>query len=546
MLQAVSAAAAPLKAADPGSASPVTHRPSSDPPPRTTMSASLPTPTTTAQAPGITRVPRDYKDLFGLDIGSIAFFIGAIVCFFGLSMLLPAALDYLDGNDDAQVFMSCAAILVFLGLTMAMTFRRRKYALGLREIILAAPLTWIAVVGLSALPFVFSDFRLSYADAVFETMSGATATGSTVIVGLDTAPRGLLLWRFLLIWFGGFGFVTLAVLVLPFLRIGGMQLFVLDLSAQSGKFVPRMIDVVIKIALVYLAITVAGAVAFHIAGMSLFDAICHSMAAVATGGFSTHDAGLGFFKSPAIEWIATVEMALSAMPFVLFVGALREGPMPLWNESQVRLFLAIIAISSLTLTVWLVARESIDLIEALRQATFNVVSIITTTGFTSQDFNLWGGFPSVLILMLMLVGGCTGSTAGGIKMFRLCLLLEAIRAQLHRQIYPHGTFLVTYNKMPVQDTVRAGVAGYFFVYVSTFFMFALLLSLTGMSFEASLGASATALGGVGPGLGPVIGPCCTFAPLSATAKWLLSLEMMAGRLEILVVVIPLTRTFWRT
>ena len=503
-------------------------------------------PRTTARDLRAIRVPRDYKDLFGLDIGSIAFFIGAIVCFFGLSMLLPAGLDYLDGNDDDRVFMGCSAILVFFGLTMALTFRRKKYALGVREVVLAAPLTWIAVVGLAALPFVFSSFRLSYGDAVFETMSGATATGSTVIVGLDTAPRGLLLWRWLLIWFGGFGFVTLAVLVLPFLRIGGMQLFVLDLSAQSGKFVPRMIDVVVKIALVYATITVIGAIAFRVAGMSQFDAIGHSMAAVATGGFSSHDAGIGYFQSPTIEWIAIVEMAVSAMPFVLFIEALRRGPAPLWKELQVRLFAGIIVGSSLTLTVWLVARESIGLLDALRQATFNVVSIITTTGFTSQDFSLWGGFPSVLILMLMLVGGCTGSTAGGIKMFRLCLLLEAIRTQLHRQIYPHGTFLVTYNTTPVQDSVRAGVAGYFFVYLSTFFMFALALSLTGMSFEAGLGASATALGGVGPGLGNVIGPCCTFAPLPAVAKWLLVLEMMAGRLEILVVVIPLTRTFWRT
>ncbi|MFO1128353.1 MAG: TrkH family potassium uptake protein [Rhodospirillales bacterium] len=493
-----------------------------------------------------TAKPRDYKELFGLDLGSIAFFIAAIICFFGLSMLLPASLDYLDGNNDAYVFLACAAILVFLGLTMALTFRRRRYALGLREVILAAPLSWITVVGLSALPFVFSGFHLSYTDAVFETMSGATATGSTVIVGLDGAPRGLLFWRFLLLWFGGFGFVTLAVLVLPFLRIGGMQLFVLDLSAQSDKFVPRMIDVVIKIALVYLAITVGGMIAFHIAGMTLFDAACHSMAAVATAGFSTHDAGLGFFKSPAIEWIATVEMALSAMPFVLFLGVFRQGLAPLWNDAQARLFLGIIVVSSLTLTVWLILREDIELLEALRQATFNVVSIISTTGFASQDYNLWGGFASVLFLMLMIVGGCTGSTAGGVKMFRLCLLLEAIRAQLHRQIYPHGTFLVTYNNRPVQDTVRAGVTSYFFVYLSTFFMFSLALSLTGMSFETSLGASATALGGVGPGLGDVVGPCCTFAPLSDAAKWMLSLEMLAGRLEILVVVIPFTRTFWRT
>jgi trk system potassium uptake protein TrkH len=489
---------------------------------------------------------RAYADLFGLDIGSIVFFVGAILCFFGASMLLPALLDWFDENVDYRVFLACAAILVFIGLTMALSFRRHKYALGIREVVLAAPLTWVCVVAFAALPFVFSSFRLSYTDAVFETMSGATATGSTVIVGLDTAPRGLLLWRWLLIWFGGFGFVTLAVLVLPFLRIGGMQLFVLDLSAQSGKFVPRMIDVVGKVGLVYLVITILGSIAYGLAGMSMFDAIGHAMAAVATGGFSSHDAGIGFFHSPEIEWISVVVMGLSALPFVLLIGAIRTGPRPLTDDAQVRLFLAIVTLSSLTLTVWLVARESLGLLDALRQATFNVVSIITTTGFTSQDFNQWGGFPSVLLMMLMIAGGCTGSTAGGIKMFRLCVLLEAIRTQLRRQVYPHGAFIVRYNGNPVQDSVRAGVAGYFFVYLSTFLLFGLALSLTGMTFEASLGASATALGGVGPGLGPVIGPCCTFAPLPAAAKWLLTTEMLAGRLEILVVIIPLTRTFWRS
>jgi Trk-type K+ transport systems, membrane components len=489
---------------------------------------------------------RYYRDIFGIDVGSILFFAGTIVCFIAISMLLPALVDFLDGNKDFQVFLTCSAILTFAGLAMALTFRRRDFAMGVREVVLAAPVTWIVVVGFSALPFVFSSFHLSYTDAMFETMSGATATGSSVMVGLDTAPRGILLWRFLIIWFGGFGFATLAVLVLPFLRIGGMQLFVLDLSAQSGKFVPRMIDVVIKVGLVYVALTAACAAAFYVAGMNAFDAIGHAMAAIATGGFSSHDTGIGYFHSASIEWIAVVFMTLGALPFVLFIDALRRGPAPFAEDSQVSLFLAIITASSLVLTVWLVVREDIGLLEALRQATFNVVSIITTTGFTSQDFNAWGGFPSILLLSLMLAGGCTGSTAGGIKMFRLCVLMQTIRLQLRRQLYPHGMFILAYNRQPVADAVRTGVGLYFCIYISTFLAFALLLGLTGLTFEASIGASATALGGVGPALGPLIGPCCTFAPVAPLAKWLLTVEMLAGRLEILVVVLPLSRAFWRT
>ena len=239
-------------------------------------------------------------------------------------------------------------------------------------------------------------------------------------------------------------------------------------------------------------------------------------------------------------------MLISAMPFVLHLDAVRHGPMVLFADAQVRLFLWIVGFAVLSLFVWRVAWNDAPLLEAAREATFNVTSIISTTGFTSQDFAQWGPFPPLLLLLMMLVGGCTGSTAGGIKMFRLCVLIKSLRAQAHRRIYPHGTFVVAYNDQPVGDTVRAGVALYFFVYLATFFLFALLLSFTGDAFEASIGGSATALGGVGPGLGPIIGPCCTFAPLPDAAKWLLIVEMLAGRLEILILVIPLTRTFQRT
>ncbi|MBL8667126.1 MAG: TrkH family potassium uptake protein [Rhodospirillales bacterium] len=493
-----------------------------------------------------TQVSDNFRKAPAIDLPAVFFFVGTVLCGFGAAMLLPALIDAIDGNLDYRVFVTCSAIAIFVGLSMALAFRAHRNMLGIREVMLTAPAAWLTIVAFCALPFVFSSFRLSYTDAVFETMSGISATGSTVIIGLDTAPAGLLLWRWLLIWFGGFGFITLAVLVLPFLRIGGLQLFVLDLSVQSAKFVPRMIDLVIKLGLIYVGITAVGAFAFRLEGMSVFDAIGHSMAAVATGGFSSHDASIGWFNSPAIEWTASLLMVVSALPFVLHLEALRRGPQVLFRDEQVRLFLSIIALAIASLFLWRVVAGDAPLIDAAREATFNVASIISTTGFTSQDFDKWGGFPPLLLLVMMLVGGCTGSTAGGIKMFRLRVLIETLRVQTHRQIYPHGTFVVNYNGQPVTDAVRAGVALYFFVYLTTFFTFAMLLAFCGVPFEASLGGSATALGGVGPGLGPIIGPCCTFAPLPDAAKWLLAIEMLAGRLEILILVIPLTRTFWRT
>jgi trk system potassium uptake protein TrkH len=493
------------------------------------------------------RIARSPQKSVAIDIAAVFFFVGVVVVGFGAAMLLPALLDLIDGNIDYAVFLTSAGISIFTGLSLALACHRSRHSMGGREVTLAVSATWLAAVVVGALPFMFSQFGLSFVDAVFETISGLTATGSTVIVGLEGAPRGLLLWRFLLIWMGGFGVVTLMVLVLPFLRIGGQQLFTIDLSAQSGKILPRATAVVAKIGVVYATMTLICAIAFRIEGMSGFDAAGHAMAAIATGGFSSHDSGIGFFKSPAIEWTASGFMLLSALPFVLLAQIFgRKGPLVLFQDAQVVLFLAVIAAAAAAVTLWLMTHLDLGLLEAARQAAFNVVSIISTTGFTSQDFVQWGDFPLLVLLACMLVGGCTGSTAGGVKMFRLVILLRAVRAQIHRQIFPHVAYTVTYNKQPVADQVRAGVGLYFFVYLSTFLAFALTLGFTGLSFVESIGASATALGGVGPGLGGAIGPCCTFSPIPDAAKWLLSVEMLAGRLEILVLVVPITRTFWRS
>ena len=318
-----------------------------------------------------------------------------------------------------------------------------------------------------------------------------------------------------------------------------------DLSARPGKFLPRTAEVVAQIALVYVLLTLACAISFGYAGMATLDALGHAMAAIATGGFSSHDAGIGYFKSPAIEWIATLFMLLAAMPFALHVQALRGHLGPLLDEFQVRLFVLIVAVGIVVLALWRLNGGAATVEQAFREASFNVVSIISTTGFTSHDFNLWGGFPSLLLLCAMLMGGCTGSTAGGIKMFRLFVLLEALKAQIRRQMFPSGVFGLHYNRQPVAPVIVTAVVTYAFAYLLTFSLLALGLSLTGLTLEESLGASATSLGGVGPGLGPRFGPCCTFAAVSDAAKWLLIFGMLAGRLEILLLVLPFTRAFWR-
>ena len=479
------------------------------------------------------------------DPAPIIFFAGVILTFMGGGMLVPAAVDLAGGSEDYKVFLVCAGITSFSGACMAASTYRIGARMKSREVLLAVPATWLFVVFFASLPFMFSELRLSVTDAVFETMSGVTSTGSTVIVGLDKAPPGILLWRFQLVWFGGFGVVALALLVLPFLRIGGMQMFSLDLSVQSGRFLPRITTVISRIGLVYLGITALCASAYAALGMTSFDAIGHAMATVSQGGFSSHDASIGYFDSPAIEYTACAFMLISALPFFLLVQATRGDLKSLVTDSQVRLFAAIAATSIAVMTIWLLAAHGRGFHDALRAATFSVVSLLTGCGFTTQDFSQWGGFALVLLLTMMLMGGCTGSTTGGIKMFRIYILFQLLRAQLRRQVYPHASVSILYNGEQVPELVRSGVVNYFFVYIATFFVLALLLGATGLDLVESLSGSATALGVVGPGFGPLIGPCCNFQPIPDAAKWLLTFGMLAGRLEILIVILPLTRTFWR-
>ncbi len=475
----------------------------------------------------------------------ILFFVGVVSCCFGIAMLPAMLIDIVDGHEDYVVFLTCSGGTLFSGAGVAIATYNRNTQINLNETLLLLPATWITISLVSAIPFMVSELQLDLADAVFEAVSGLTNTGSTVIIGLDKLPRGLLLWRFLLMWIGGFGVVTIAVLALPFLRIGGLQLFSLDLSPNSAKFVPRITEVVSQIGIIYAALTVICAISYWLAGMDSFDAIGHAMTTLATGGYSSHDSSIGFFQSATIEWLAVLFMTLGAMPFGLYIVALYGRPGALFRDDQVRLFLGIIAGSILLLLLWRMLKHDIEFWRALREAAFVTVSAITTTGFTSHDFSLWGGFAENIVLLLMLIGGCTGSTVGGIKVFRILAMFKLVRAQLHRQIYPHGTFRITYNGENISDAVRAGVATYIFMYLLLLTALTLAVALFGLDFQESLATAATALGNGGPGLGPRIGPCCTFREVPDGVKWLMSFGMLAGRLEILILFIPFSRAFWR-
>ncbi|WP_341702870.1 TrkH family potassium uptake protein [Ferrovibrio sp.] len=493
-------------------------------------------------SPSAVTLPRGSSPV---SLAPILFFVGAVSCCFGIAMLAPVLIDLADGHEDYLIFLVCAGGTLFVGAGIAIATYDRSQQINLNETLLLLPLTWITASVVAALPFMLSDLQLPLADALFESVSGLTNTGSTVVKGLDGLPRGLLLWRFLLQWIGGFGVVTIAVLALPFLRIGGLQLFSLDLSPNSTKFVPRITEVVTQIGVIYIALTVICAACYWLAGMTPFDAIGHAMTTLATGGYSSHDASLGFFQSAAIEWIAVVFMIMGAMPFGLYIATIYGRTDALLRDDQVRLFLGIILGAVLLVALWRMIEHGASPGTAIREAAFATVSTITTTGFTAYDFSAWGGFAEAVMLLLMLIGGCSGSTVGGIKVFRILAMLKQLRAQLHRQIYPHGTFRVTFNGENIPEVIRVAIASYVFIYLLLLTALTLAIAFSGLDFRESLGAAATALGNNGPGLGPNSGPCCTFAEVPTPVKWLMSFGMLAGRLEILVLLIPFSRAFWR-
>ena len=473
--------------------------------------------------------------------------LGTFLSGIAVLMLLPALADYVIDDPNWTAFAAGAAVSGGVGGAMILAFRTNsKPVIGRREGFLLTALTWIVVCAFSALPFVLSDRRLSFTDAFFEAMSGLTTTGSTVMSGLDATSHGILLWRALLNWIGGIGIIVLAVMMLPYLRVGGMQLFRTESSDKSDKIRARASEVTWEIFSVYAVLTLVCAVGFTVAGMPLFDAVCHAMAALATGGFSTKDASIGYFHSPAIEWIATIFMFVGGMTFTLLARAIWHGDWrSLLRDAQTRWYVIVILLAVAALELWQIAVNGRDAGGALRASFFHVVSITTTTGFTAQDYSLWGTFPVTLFMLLLFLGGCTGSTAGAIKIFRYCILGSFAKWQMRSLMHQHRVLLPTYNGMPVTDDIVRSVISFVVLYVLAFALLGLAVAAFNVDMVTAFSGVAQALGNVGPGLGPIIGPAGNYASLPDGVKWLLAIAMMIGRLELMTVLILFTPTFWR-
>ncbi len=481
-----------------------------------------------------------------VQVRAVLFILGLILAAFGAMMAIPLLFDLDHGHRDWAAFAAAGGITVFVGgLLAAGCWRGRNMRFAHREGFLLTAVAWFAASFFGGLPFVFSDVNLSITDAFFETASGLTTTGSTVVEQLAERSKGFLLWRAMLCGIGGIGIIVMVVALLPFLRVGGMQLFRSESSDKYEKPLPRAAQIAVATVVAYFALIVVCAATYWALGMSLFDAVTHAMPTLATAGFANYDESFAWFKSPAIEWAATLFMALGALPLVLYVRMALGQWRDVRGDSQVFWFLIVIAAATLATALWLIATKGTPAGDALRLAAFNIVSVITTTGFASADFNTWGGFPAIIFIMLMFIGGCTGSTGGAMKVMRFEILARLGADAIRRLVHPRRVFRMRYQGKPLGDDVIMSVTIFCFVYFLSFAALTAAVAATGLDFVTSLTGAAQALGNVGPGLGEIIGPAGNYKPLPDTAKWLLAIGMILGRLEFMAVLVLFTRRFWR-
>ncbi len=488
---------------------------------------------------------RDTPRLHASTVRAAVFLAAVFGVWLAVAMLIPAAVDLYFGHPDWKVFAISAFFTGGLAGAIALATRGAAPKLSPRLAFLTVNLLWVSLSLAGAIPFDFSSADLNFTDAVFESVSGVTTTGSTVIVGLDNTAPGILIWRSLLNWMGGLGVIALGLFLLPFLKLGGMSYFKVESSDIGDKPFERFSTFTIAFIGIYAILTLLCAIGFVLAGMSIFDAVNHAMATLATGGYSTHDTSFGYFKGNAVLWVGSLFMFIGGLPFSILVLFLVKRRLDAIGDPQIKVYLGYTVVFSLLMSVYIAAYDVFSPAASFAHGTFNVVSLITTTGFVSTDYSLWGPFPVVIALIVTFLGACSGSTAGGIKAYRFLILWKLMRAGLKRLIYPSGIHPVAYGNRQVDiDMARAVL-----LFISSFFVLlcigTLLLGATGLDLVTSFTGMLTAMTNVGPGLGAIIGPAGNFSSLSDPAKWVLIIGMLLGRLEILSVLVLLTPEFWR-
>ena len=479
------------------------------------------------------------------DLRPAGYVIGLLLMVLGLTMVIPMGLDWIDESTNWISFALSSFITLLIGSVVCLSCQNRiKVNLNIQQTFFLTTSVWLVLPIFGAMPFILGETEARFTDAFFEAMSGFTTTGSTVLSSLDTLPRGLLLWRGMMQWFGGIGVVVVAMVFLPVLRVGGMQIFRTEGFDTFGKILPRAAEISRSISIIYLTLTVLCLIAYTMAGMSFFDALVHSMTTIATGGFANYDTSFSNM-GVAVEYVAVIFMILAALPFVRYVQLIGGSLKSFVSDSQVRTFLITAGIVTFILIIWQINFVTNSYEFAIRKAAFNGVSILTGTGFASDNYLRWGSFPITFFFLIGLIGGCAGSTTCSIKIFRFQLLFASVSAQIKRIHSPNGIFQPRYNKKPVAEDVISSVMAFFVLFMVTLAILSVALGMTGLDAVTSISGAAASLANIGPGLGAEIGPDGNYSGLNDVAKWLLAAGMLIGRLELMAVYVLLTATFWR-
>ena len=475
---------------------------------------------------------------------TVFFTLGILQIILGISMIFPIIIQIIFGELNSS-FISASLITIIFGTLFLLSNLDQDKKLNLQHAFLLTALSWISVAIFGSLPFIFSDLNLSITDSFFESMSGITTTGSTIITDLNSTPKAILLWRAILQWLGGIGIIVMAITLMPTMNVGGMQLLKISSTDGSEKILPKTKEISIRLIMIYVALTFLCALFYKIFGMKFFDSLTHSMTTIATGGFSNYNDSIGHFNNFKIEMTSMIFIILGSIPFIAYIKYLSGTKNIFITDTQIKSFIKIIFFSILILFLYLVIFNKSFSEISLRSISFNVISILTGTGYVTQNFDNWGNFPLIYFLILMFIGGCAGSTTCGIKIFRVQILYLFIKNQLKKIIYPRGIFIIKYDNNNVNEKFMASIISFIYLYIVIFFVIAALLSLSGLDFTTSISGAATSISNVGPGLGELIGPNGNFSQLPDFSKWVLSFGMILGRLELFAILVLFLPSFWQ-
>ena len=474
---------------------------------------------------------------------TVFFTLGILQIILGISMVFPIIIQIIFDELDSS-FIGASLITIIFGTLFFLSNLDHDKKLSLQNAFLLTALSWLSIAVFSSLPFIFSNLNLSITDSFFESMSGITTTGSTIITDLNSSPKAILLWRALLQWLGGIGIIVMAITLMPIMNVGGMQLFKVSSSDASEKILPKTKEITLRLILIYLILTFLCSFFYNICGMKFFDSLTHSMTTIATGGFSNYNESIGHFNNIKIEIISMIFIILGSIPFIAYIKFLSGKKNIFYTDTQIKSFIKIIFYSILILFIYLTIFNKSFSDVSLRSISFNVISILTGTGYVTQNFDNWGSFPLIYFLILMFIGGCAGSTACGIKIFRVQILYLFLKNQLKKIIYPRGIFIIKYDNNNVNEKFMASIIAFIYLYIIIFFIITAMLTLSGLDFTTSISGAATSISNVGPGLGELIGPNGNFSQLPDFSKWVLSFGMILGRLELFAILVLFLPSFW--